>query len=66
MAHFGLAPVAAGRKQCELRLARAEGRCEVTLLVLWTIQAPTDARNEGGDANPSDFYFWGRFVINLK
>ena len=66
MALFGLAPVAAGRKQCELRPAQAEGRCEVTPLVLWTTQAPTDARNEGGGANLSDFYFWSRFVANLK
>ena len=66
MALFGLAPVAAGRKQCELRPAQAEGRCEVTPLALWTTQALTDARNEGEGAHLSNFYFWGRFVANMK
>ena len=66
MALFGLAPEAAGRKQCELRPAQAEGRCEVTPLALWTTQALTDARNEGEGAHLSNFYFWGRFVAKMK
>ena len=57
MALFGLAPVAAGRKQCELRPAQAEGRCEVTPLALWTTQALTDARNEGKGVISQIFIF---------
>ena len=66
MRSLGGGKVASGRKQCELRPAQAEERCEVIPLIPWKTLVLTDGRNEGGDAHLPNFYFSDRFVANLK